>query len=339
MLAGETEDLILSGADALCTSSEVAFLVPLSASPQCLSSPTRSPTHPSMQSPNRPNTKTQYAPRTCTPRSVGTFVTTAENQTTSILDDTLGLVSSLGDRVLPYVNATVDELEAARAQLMALQAAAGLINANVTEIEQYRAWLVDAADPAVAGEVPQGALPRVTDEQLQAVDDGACCLLSSVQIMVASLIRPLSIAMLISPHVAPHPTHAPSHRQHGRKRGAGQRRVHGRDGLRRHGAAAAGGGAEPRQRHHGAAAAGPAGTGAGSDLRRARPDDGLPRPGAGRGGDVWRVLDAEDVGHHRRLPRAPAPPGASCLHAYCCCVFVFEFHSIEQAASTRLADG
>jgi len=111
---------------------------------------------------------------------VGTFVTTAENQTTSILDDTLGLVSSLGDRVLPYVNATVDELEAARVQLMALQAAAGRINANVTEIEQYRAWLVDAADPAVAGEVPQGALPRVTDEQLQAVDDGACCLLSSV---------------------------------------------------------------------------------------------------------------------------------------------------------------
>ena len=96
---------------------------------------------------------------------------TAENETTSILTDALGLIRSLDDRVLPYIDSTVEELTAAKAQLNELYAVAERINANVTRIEEIRTDLTDKAG-AVAESVLQGDLPRVTADQLQAVDEG-----------------------------------------------------------------------------------------------------------------------------------------------------------------------
>lgn len=105
-------------------------------------------------------------------RSVGKFVETGGNETVSVLTDTLAVMDTLDDRVLPYVNATIDELAAAKAQLNHLHVVADRINANITEIEQLRAWLLEAADPAVSQDVPQGDLPSVTEAQMGAVDDG-----------------------------------------------------------------------------------------------------------------------------------------------------------------------
>ena len=98
---------------------------------------------------------------------------TAEGETTSILNDALGLIRSLDDRVLPYINSTVDELNTAKARLNELYAVADGINANVTRIEEIRTALLDrAGDSAVADSVPQGELTRVTPEQLKALDEG-----------------------------------------------------------------------------------------------------------------------------------------------------------------------
>lgn len=116
---------------------------------------------------------TQTAPRVCSGGSAGKFVETGGNETTEILADTLTIIESLGGRVLPDINATVDELTAAKAQLNHFHVVADRINANITEIEQLQAWLLDAADPAVAQDVPQGDASGVTAEQLAAVDDGA----------------------------------------------------------------------------------------------------------------------------------------------------------------------
>jgi hypothetical protein len=129
-------------------------------------------------SPPPPNP--QNTPQVCTARSAGKFVQTAANETTSIMDDTLGLISSLDDRVLPYVNATIEELTAARALLDALKTGAGRIESNVTEIDEYRAWLLAAVDATIADRVPQGELPSVTADQLQVLDDGACRVSSPV---------------------------------------------------------------------------------------------------------------------------------------------------------------
>lgn len=96
---------------------------------------------------------------------------TAENETTSILTTALGLIRSLDARVLPYIDSTGEELTAAKTQLNELYAVAGRINDNVTRIEAIRTDLTDKAG-AVAESVPQGDLPRVTADQLQAVDEG-----------------------------------------------------------------------------------------------------------------------------------------------------------------------
>lgn len=138
MFLDDVEGFMLDGADAMCTSQEGSSA--------------------------------------CNPKSIGKFVDMTEAETTDTLAELVAYLEAIDDNVYPYLNATINDLNAAKADLENIEVYANQINADIALIQQYKDWLV-ASSPAttptpLSEGLPEGDLPTVTNAQLAAVDDG-----------------------------------------------------------------------------------------------------------------------------------------------------------------------